>query len=237
MTGNIYLDDLYNSVSKIDQVFITFDTYIGLEKGENISDNPFFQAEIEKNNADEYILRFLESQKNIREHSLERNFCYQLYYRWYSIVNGTGHKYSSLNLNGEINKANLTLPLKNYENLKNLSLFEKIKENGLIDQTYFVPDFVLHGGQDNINHQTLIAEVKLNENLKSGNFEKDFYKLAIYQKLYQFKSCCFIILKMNIKELLTELKKVDTDTVDKKSFWFILKNVNNTLILCLDDLV
>lgn len=238
MTQNFYITDLERALNDVDNSYITYDTYIGLNKNEKISESAFFSSMLNEQYVDDYILQFLESQKQLKEHSLERNFCYQLYYTWQTIIKRNNNKiYDELKLNGEVNKTNLALALKTYSTIKNTSLFEKIKKIGLIDKTYFVPDFVLHGGQNDINNQKLIVEVKFGDNLKNGNFETDFYKLAIYQKLYQFSNSVFLIINITIKELLENLKKIDTSIVDKSGIWLIIKTEQKIYTFNLNDLI
>ena len=238
MTQNIYITDLEKALNYVDSSYVTFDTYIGLSKDEKISDSQFFTSMLNEPYVDAYILQFLESQKRIKEHSLERNFCYQLYYTWQTIIKRNNNKtYDSLKLNGEVSKTNLILALKSYPKLKNTGLFEKIKTNGLLEKTYFVPDLVLHGGQDDINNQKLIVEVKYGDNLKNGNFETDFYKLAVYQKIYQFTDCVFLIVNITLNDLLDYLKEVDTNLVDKAGLWFMIKSAHETKTYNLNDLV
>ncbi|MTK53624.1 hypothetical protein [Paludibacter sp.] len=238
MTQNIYITDLERALNDVDSSFVTFDTYIGLSKDENISDSPFFSSMLNEPYVDDYILQFLENQKQLKEHSLERNFCYQLYFTWMTIIKRNNNKtYDSLKLNGEVSKTNLTLALKSYPRLKNSALFEKIKANGLLEKTYFVPDLVLHGGQDDVNNQKLIVEVKYGDNLKNGNFETDFYKLAVYQKIFQFTDSVFLIVNITIKDLLEYLKKVDTTLVAKTGLWFMIKSEQKIYTFNLNDLV
>lgn len=238
MNQNTYITDLERALNDVDSSYITYETFIGLNKNESVTESPFFISMLGEPYVDDYILQFLESQKKLKEHSLERNFCYQLYFTWQTIIKRNNNKtYESLKLNGEVSKTNLALALKSYSSLKNSQLFEKIKANGLIDKTYFVPDLVLHGGQDDINNQKLIVEVKYGDNLKNGNFENDFYKLAIYQKLYQFSSSVFLILNITIKDLLDYLKTVDTSIVDKSGFWFMIKTEQKLYTFNLADLV
>jgi hypothetical protein len=238
MTQNIYITDLERALNDVDSSYVTFDTYIGLSKGEKISDSSFFSSMLNEPYVDDYILQFLESQKQLKEHSLERNFCYQLYYTWQTIIKRNNNKtYDSLKLNGEVSKTNLTLALKSYSRLKNSQLFEKIKANGLLEKTYFVPDLVLHGGQDDVKNQKLIVEVKYGDNLKNGNFETDFYKLAVYQKIFQFTDSVFLIVNITLKDLLEYLKKVDTTLVDKTGLWFMIKSEQKIYTFNLNDLV
>lgn len=238
MTQNIYITDLERALNDVDKSYITYDTYIGLTKGEKISDSTLFSSMLDEPYVDEYILNFLDSQKQFKEQSLERNFCYQLYFTWQTIIKRNNNRtYDELKLNGEVSKINLANALKTYENVKNSQLFKKIQENGLIDKTYFVPDLVLHGGQGNIEKQKLIAEVKYNDSLKNGKFEIDFYKLALYQKLYQFTDSVFLIINITIKDLLEYLKKVDTTVVDKSGIWFMIKTEQKIYTFNLDDLV
>ncbi len=208
MIENNYISDLERALKDVDSSYINYDTYIGLSKNENIAQSAFFKPMLVEPHLDKYILQFLESQKQIKEHSSERNFCYQLYYTWQTIIKMNNNKtYDSLKLNGEVSKTNLTLALKSYSKLKNSKLFEKIKANNLLQKTYFIPDFVLHGGQDDIKNQKLIVEVKYSDNLKSGNFEKDFYKLAIYQKIFQFAYSVFLMVNITLEDLREYLKK------------------------------
>jgi hypothetical protein len=238
MTQNIYLTDLERALNDVETSYIVFNIYIGLQKDEKIEESDFFKPYLNENYIDDYILKFLDSQKEIKEHSLERSFCSELYYTWKTIIkrNNNGH-YKSLKLNAEISKTNLTIALKSYEKLKNSRLFEKLKLNKLIDKTYFVPDLVLHGGQDNIDIQELIVEVKYYDNLKIGNFEEDFYKLAVYQQIFQFKTCVFLIINITIKQLLEYLNKIDSKLVDNNNFWFLLKSENKIYTFNLHDLV
>lgn len=238
MTQNNYILDLEKALNNIDNSYITSDCYKGLCKEEEIRNSPFFKDLLSESYVDEYILQFLEKQKEIKEQSLERNFCYQLYYLWQTIIKCNVNKnYDLLKLNGEVSKTNLTLPLKSYEQLKNTELFKKIRVNGLIEKTYFVPDMVLHGGQDDIKNQTLIVEVKYGENLKYGNFENDFYKLAIYQNIFQFKDCVFVIVNTTEKQLLEFLKQVDPNLVNKLGFWFMIRDEQNTQTFNLKELI
>lgn len=238
MTQNVYITDLERALNDVDKSYITYDTYIGLNKGEKISESSFFSSMLDKPYVDEYILNFLDSQKQFKEQSLERNFCYQLYYTWQTIIKRNNNKtYDTLKLNGEVSKTNLAKALESYKNIKNSELFEKIKENGLLEKTYFVPDFVLHSGQGNIDSQKLIVEVKYNDSLKNGKFEIDFYKLALYQKLYQFADSVFLILNISIKDLLEYLKKVETTLVHKKGIWFMIKTEQKIYTFNLKDLV
>lgn len=238
MTQNTYITDLERALNDVDSSYVTFNTYIGLNKDEKISDSSFFSSMLKEPYVDEYILQFLESQKQLKESSLERNFCYQLYYTWQTIIKRNNNKtYDSLKLNGEVSKTNLTLALKSYSRLKNSELFKKIKTNGLIEKTYFVPDLVLHGGQDDVKNQKLIVEVKYGDNLKNGNFETDFYKLAVYQKIFQFTDSVFLIVNITLKDLLEYLKKVDTTLVDKTGLWFMIKSEQKIYTFNLNDLV
>lgn len=235
MARNNYITDLEKALNDVESSFVTFETFSGLNKNENIKDNPFFKDILE--DYDNYILQFLESQKKLKENSLERNFCSQLFFTWQTIIKRNNNSlYNCLKLNGEVNKTNLTLALKGYEKNKNSELFKKIKEKKLIEKTYFVPDLVLHGGQDSIENQTLIVEVKFGDKLKNGNFENDFYKLAVYQKIYQFKDCVFIIVKSTLKEILEYLNGVDTSLIDKRSFWIMLKSEQKVCTFNLNDL-
>ncbi|MEN2401040.1 hypothetical protein GKZ90_0014735 [Flavobacterium sp. MC2016-06] len=238
MTQNIYITDLERALNDVETSYVQFNTYVGLKKDEKIEESDFFKPYLDKSYVDEYILQFLDYQKQTKEHSLERYFCSELYYTWKTIIkrNNSG-QYKSLKLNSEISKTNLTLALKSYETLKNSRLFEKIKSNNLIDKTYFVPDLVLHGGHDNIDDQELIVEVKYYDNLKNGNFEEDFYKLAIYQKIFQFKTCVFLIMNITIKQLLEYLKKIDSTLIEDKGFWFIIKTENKIYTFNLNDLI
>ncbi len=104
-------------------------------------------------------------------------------------------------------------------------------------QTYFVPDLVLHGGQDDVDNQKLIVEVKYGDKLNNKNFETDFYKLAIYQKIFQFTDSVFLIVNITLKDLMNFLKEVDTTLVDKTGLWFMIKSEQKIYTFNLNDLV
>ena len=67
------------------------------------------------------------------------------------------------------------------------------------------PDLVLHGGQNDLNNNYVIVEIKRSSNSYSDNYVKDIKKLQIFSKQYEaeiyqekkevkgFKHCVFII--------------------------------------------
>jgi hypothetical protein len=224
MSKSRYILDLKKALENVDWSYVQYSAIKSFGKGDKIKDCSFFDPLIEEGYVDEAILEYLEGFKDKKEHSLERNFCYQLYFEWQTIIKAVKKQtYNGLVLNGEITKDNLARAIKESENIRNTELFNAVIRIGLIEKEYFSPDFTLHGGQHDIDNQRLIAEVKYGHDLGGDKFKTDFLKLALYQKLFHFSECVFIIVNLEEDMLLKHLRKVDFSLVDGKSFWIMLK--------------
>lgn len=233
---NEFVQDLKNAVRTVSSKYVRYETIGGLQKGSRIEDEGFFKNGLDQNSSDPSLLKFLNQQKETYENSLEAVFCYELYHCWKQLMLSQKGRYSPLLLNGEIGKINLLKVIENFEPFKRTPLFDEINRLGMFSQGNFYPDFVLHGGNNNVEHQELIAEVKIKDKLNSDSFKRDFYRLAVYQKLYGFKTTCFIIVNQKLKELLSMLEAVNIELVDKTVFYFILKTSEETYCFKLDDI-
>ena len=234
---NDYIKDLFDAVKKVNGKYVQFRQINGLEKSIDIKNQPFFKNNIEQGLIDNSLLIFLEEQKKEIEKSLESIFCYELYHCWSQIINSQYGRYKDkLVLNGEIGKINLSAYIENYNNSKNNPLFKELSLTSILENGYLFPDFTLHSGNNNMDNQKLIVEVKTNENITNDNFKTDFYRLAIFQKIYGFESVVFIILNKKIKDLVSYLENVNIELVDKNNFYFILKSIDTQYCIKLDDI-
>jgi hypothetical protein len=197
------------------------------------------------------LLDLLDSRCNEYYGTRERNFCYELYFVWKGIIankkkvdneeeESSEENYSNLILNGEIYKTNLIQCFEIIIKENDTIFFDFIKRLGLLKQSNFSPDFTLHGGQGDIEHQELIVEVKTD--LSDGKIDeiiKDIFKLFLYKSLFKFKHAVFIVVNINIdtlkkylsnKDLMEFLKKGDDITV-------IIRDENSTNITTIKKLV
>ena len=231
-----YVKDLFNAVKNVDRKYVKFRHINGLNNSQKIKDQLFFKNDIEQGLIDNSLLNFLESQKTEIEKSLESVFCYELYYCWRKFMINNSGRYNDLVLNGEIGKMNLSAFIENYNNSTNNPLFRELSLASILEKGHLFPDFTLHGGNNDTQNQKLIVEVKTNENLTDENFKTDFYRLAIFQKLYGFENVVFIILNKKIRDLVSYLGNVKIELVNKKNFYFILKSEDLGYCFNLDEI-
>lgn len=135
----------------------------------------------------------------------ERCFAYELYHQWRNILDSS--KYVPIKINSEITKE--------------------------IDPTFFFndeteaskkfPDIVLHGGQNDVNNQIMICEIKRHKLHSLKDRQEDFIKLRRYLNLYitsnngediltdaRFKKAAFIMTNCSINELEKAVRDVFT---------------------------
>lgn len=233
---NEYVTHLFCAVKNIDDKYINYGHIIGFDKKIKIEEEEFFKKDIDKGLIDGKLLAYLKKENEEIEKSLESIFCYELYYLWRKIMHDHKKIYEGLMLNGEIGKVNLIKQIENYKNSKESELFKELDLIKLTENHNVFPDFTLHQGNNSIDKQKLIAEVKIKDNLTSNNFKIDFYRLAIFQKLYGFENVVFILVNLKIKDLFELLEKVDVNLVSKKNFYFILKNKENSYCFNLEEI-
>ena len=181
-----YVKDLFEAVKNVDSKYVKFRHIKGFNDVLTINEQDLIDNSL--------LLNFIESQKTEIEKSLESVFCYELYYCWRKFMINNSGRYNDLVLNGEIGKMNLSAFIENYNNSTNNPLFRELSLASILEKGHLFPDFTLHGGNNDTQNQKLIVEVKTNENLTDENFKTDFYRLAIFQKLYGFENVVFIIL-------------------------------------------
>ncbi len=223
-----YVKDLFEAVKNVDSKYVKFRHIKGFNDVLTINEQDLIDNSL--------LLNFIESQKTEIEKSLESVFCYELYYCWRKFMINNSGRYNDLVLNGEIGKMNLSAFIENYNNSTNNPLFRELSLTSILEKGHLFPDFTLHGGNNDTQNQKLIVEVKTNENLTNENFKTDFYRLAIFQKLYGFENVVFIILNKKIKDLVSYLENVDIELVDKRNFYFILKSVDSEYCFNLDEI-
>ena len=223
-----YVEDLFNAVKKVDSKYVKFRHIKGFNDVLTINEQDLIDNSI--------LLNFIESQKTEIEKSLESVFCYELYYCWRKFMINNSGRYNDLVLNGEIGKMNLSAFIENYNNSTNNPLFRELSLASILEKGHLFPDFTLHGGNNDTQNQKLIVEVKTNENLTDENFKTDFYRLAIFQKLYGFENVVFIILNKKIRDLVSYLENVKIELVNKKNFYFILKSEDLEYCFNLDEI-
>lgn len=188
-----YVKDLFEAVKNVDSKYVKFRHIKGFNDVLTINEQDLIDNSL--------LLNFIESQKTEIEKSLESVFCYELYYCWRKFMINNSGRYNDLVLNGEIGKMNLSAFIENYNNSTNNPLFRELSLASILEKGHLFPDFTLHGGNNDTQNQKLIVEVKTNENLTDENFKTDFYRLAIFQKLYGFENVVFIILNKKIRAL------------------------------------
>lgn len=128
----------------------------------------------------------------------ERGFAYELYHQWRNILDSP--EYVPLKINSEITKE-----------IDPICFFEDVT-----DETAFqnYPDMLLHGGQNDVNKQVLICEIKRHKLHSTKARQEDFIKLRRYLHLYitshdgedtltdaRFKKAAFIMTNCSIEEL------------------------------------
>ena len=180
-----YVKDLFEAVKNVDSKYVKFRHIKGFNDVLTINEQDLIDNSL--------LLNFIESQKTEIEKSLESVFCYELYYCWRKFMINNSGRYNDLVLNGEIGKMNLSAFIENYNNSTNNPLFRELSLASILEKGHLFPDFTLHGGNNDTQNQKLIVEVKTNENLTDENFKTDFYRLAIFQKLYGFENVVFIM--------------------------------------------
>ena len=223
-----YVKDLFEAVKNVDSKYVKFRHIKGFNDVLTINEQDLIDNSL--------LLNFIESQKTEIEKSLESVFCYELYYCWRKFMINNSGRYNDLVLNGEIGKMNLSAFIENYNNSTNNPLFRELSLASILEKGHLFPDFTLHGGNNNTQNQKLIVEVKTNENLTDENFKTDFYRLAIFQKLYGFENVVFIILNKKIRDLVSYLGNVKIELVNKKNFYFILKSEDLGYCFNLDEI-
>lgn len=187
-------------------------------------DDPYLKSLVNASNNE--VLELASKYFKSRKQSIELNFSFRLYYYWQTKINNN-EDYKNLKLNGEINKANWAIALNN--TTKQDDLLGKLKSEGILEQKSFIPDLVLHGGQNNIENQKLVVEIKVFDRLTLPKFKHDFYKLVFFQKLYNFKYVVFVVvgddeLAIQRNKVLGYLNKVQTDLANTKDYWFIFRS-------------
>lgn len=223
-----YVKDLFEAVKNVDSKYVKFRHIKGFNDVLTINEQDLIDNSL--------LLNFIESQKTEIEKSLESVFCYELYYCWRKFMINNSGRYNDLVLNGEIGKMNLSAFIENYNNSTNNPLFGELSIASILEKGHLFPDFTLHGGNNDTQNQKLIVEVKTNENLTDENFKTDFYRLAIFQKLYGFENVVFIILNKKIRDLVSYLGNVKIELVNKKNFYFILKSEDLGYCFNLDEI-
>ena len=223
-----YVKDLFEAVKNVDSKYVKFRHIKGFNDVLTINEQDLIDNSL--------LLNFIESQKTEIEKSLESVFCYELYYCWRKFMINNSGRYNDLVLNGEIGKMNLSAFIENYNNSTNNPLFRELSLASILEKGHLFPDFTLHGGNNDTQNQKLIVEVKTNENLTDENFKTDFYRLAIFQKLYGFENVVFIILNKKIRDLVSYLENVKIELVNKKNFYFILKSEDLGYCFNLDEI-
>ena len=223
-----YVKDLFEAVKNVDSKYVKFRHIKGFNDVLTINEQDLIDNSL--------LLNFIESQKTEIEKSLESVFCYELYYCWRKFMINNSGRYNDLVLNGEIGKMNLSAFIENYNNSTNNPLFRELSLASILEKGHLFPDFTLHGGNNDTQNQKLIVEVKTNENLTDENFKTDFYRLAIFQKLYGFENVVFIILNKKIRDLVSYLENVKIELVDKENFYFILKSEDLEYCFNLDEI-
>ena len=223
-----YVKDLFEAVKNVDSKYVKFRHIKGFNDVLTINEQDLIDNSL--------LLNFIESQKTEIEKSLESVFCYELYYCWRKFMINNSGRYNDLVLNGEIGKVNLSAFIENYNNSTNNPLFRELSLASILEKGHLFPDFTLHGGNNDTQNQKLIVEVKTNENLTDENFKTDFYRLAIFQKLYGFENVVFIILNKKIRDLVSYLGNVKIELVNKKNFYFILKSEDLGYCFNLDEI-
>ena len=223
-----YVKDLFEAVKNVDSKYVKFRHIKGFNDVLTINEQDLIDNSL--------LLNFIESQKTEIEKSLESVFCYELYYCWRKFMINNSGRYNDLVLNGEIGKMNLSAFIENYNNSTNNPLFRELSLASILEKGHLFPDFTLHGGNNDTQNQKLIVEVKTNENLTDENFKTDFYRLAIFQKLYGFENVVFIILNKKIRDLVSYLGNVKIELVNKKNFYFILKSEDLGYCFNLDEI-
>jgi hypothetical protein len=78
------------------------------------------------------------------------------------------------------------------------------------------PDFILHGGQNDLKNQKLVCEIKTNKNLRMDKFVIDLQKLVYYKiSRLKFENSVFIYTGQlsKIETLLNELQKQNSSSL------------------------
>lgn len=171
-----------------------------------------------------------EDNKKKTEPLLERTFAYELYRQW------CDHKKAyeiPLRVDAEIGKK-ITI-----EKID----FSKIKE---LKGDYKEPDLVLHASQGNTDNQTIICEIKRNEQLDEKKIGYDILKICHYldPNIWggnPYKYGCFIVIHKEFEELskqvLNAKSLIDNEIKEKDlkpDFSHILCITYNGQLVCWD---
>jgi hypothetical protein len=131
----------------------------------------------------------------------ERVFNAELYHQLRKLQENIG-SYNNLKIHPELVKNPFKLHLELIKNPSNNS--RNILCIGDFVPKRISPDIVFHDGQNNLNNQLLVAELKM-EGASVTNIIKDFQKLLFYKLSYlEFKNAVFIYtgLKSSLEEKL-----------------------------------
>lgn len=224
-----FIDDLHSAIKGVPKKYVKYREFNGLEPDKPIEEQGFYERDLERLIDKKDLISFLNNQKETHEKSLESVFCYELYHKWKQIIHSQKGLYKDLVLNGEIGKMNLANVISNFETFKESDLYKEISTLKLLEQKNVYPDFTLHGGNNTVDNQKLIVEVKTGANLTNKNFKNDFYRLVMFQKLYAFEKVAFVVINLKIKDLVKFIEKVNLDLADKPNFYFFLRNEDSTL--------
>lgn len=132
---------------------------------------------------------------------MERVFCYEFYHQFRLLMGNDRYKDKSKNkkliFSAEITKYYL----------------DSMKAD--TSHHIYFPDFVLHSGQDNVDRQEVVIEVKTSERIKQNqsgnNLNTDIEKLVNLTKegsLYKYQMGVFIAVNMSTDELK---ERIDVD--------------------------
>ena len=142
----------------------------------------------------------------------ERSFAYELYRSWCE------YKPDDLVINAEITKIN-----KEEYKHKAKELFGK-------DVKKFLPDMVLHGGQDDLTRQEIICEIKDNKYLRTSTLSKDLKKLKAYTTNngvfpHEFNVGCFILVNGDASNIAKKLSDEDLPLISNSKIIFLVVNI------------
>lgn len=124
----------------------------------------------------------------------ERVFCYEFYHQFRRIMENNSM----------------------YENLTLTAEIEKCYAEECDNKARKYPDFVLHEGQDNINQQEFVIEVKTKAGVNKDNMCTDICKLIQCEEQLKYKYGVFIGVNMSVQDIERILNRIITSQKESK---------------------
>lgn len=187
---------------------------VELDNETTIKVSTFFNALLKISS--NYYSYCIDESKKVIEH-VERVFAYELYHQWSNLLT----KEDGFIINGEIGKQ--------------LEYFDQ-QSNIFLGRAEKYPDLVLHKGQDEVDGNMIVCEIKRKKN--EVGFLNDLLKLAIFtsnhneqeNKIPPYKCGIFVLVNSSQQEFLSAIKN---DKIKYKSeFDYITTQANSKKIIC-----